>query len=48
MTLDLGWEVCFAPFVGMSLVSKVLFSSARNIDCLSWLKLVKIFERIFS
>lgn len=43
----LGEMVFYVPFSGMTLVSKVLFSTARNTYCLSWLKLDKIFEKIF-
>ena len=37
----------FAPSLGMLLESKELFKTARNIYCLSQLKIDKVFKRMF-
>lgn len=47
VTLDLGRVVSFVPSLWMPLASMGLFNIARNIYCLSQLKLDKIFERLF-
>ena len=46
MALDLGRLVSFAPFGGILLTAKVLFSTASNIYCLYQLKPGKIFESV--
>ena len=47
LSLYLGRIVSVTLSLGMPFVFKGLFSPARNIYCLSWLKFDKIYERIF-
>lgn len=46
VVLYLGRAVSFESFLGSSHASKGLLNTAGNMDCLSWLKPDKIFERI--